>query len=330
MAGGSLVALAALEGAIRVRRLFRDPGPPEPIALDDRLGWKATPGWTYRGDRRDASGRLYPVSIHVGEDGCRRAAAPPGSDAPRVLFVGDSFTHALEVSDDKAYWARFAVLRHADVRACGAGGYGTLQELMVLDDVLPRFDPATVVLQFSANDFVNNSYELEKRSRTNNNGMTRPYLGEDGSVTYRLPRALAPLREFSNRYLRSVYFLFTRFDRLAARSGPAIESDIAKGGASHPLYANAVRTTGALLERFRARVGPGRRFFVFSVDETPPFDAEFRRLAAENGISVVPGVAAAVRAAEEAGVQTRAEDGAHWNDAGHRIAADVLSRKILD
>ena len=207
VAAGLLAGFAILEAAIRVRLLFRPPGPPEPIVLDDRLGWKATPGWIFRGERRDASGRAYPVSIRVDEFGCRAASALAGVQAPSVLFVGDSFTHALDVSDDKAYWARVAALRGVEVRACGAGGYGTLQELLVLGDALDRFDPAAVVLQFSANDFVNNSYALESRSRINNNGMTRPYLLDDGRIVHRLPRALALLRELANRKVRSLYFL---------------------------------------------------------------------------------------------------------------------------
>jgi hypothetical protein len=200
---------------------------------------------------------------------------------------------------------------------------------MVLEETLPRFDAGTVVLQFSANDFVNNSYELERRSRTNNNGLTRPYLEDDGTIAYRLPRNLAALRNFSNRHLRSVYFLFTRLDRLAAR-GHSVEEDIVRDGVGYPPFAASVRTTGVLLARLRARAGSACRVFAFSVDETAPFDSEFRRLAAASGVTVVPGVAAAVEAEEKAGVPVRAEDGAHWNAAGHRIAGDFLSRTIPD
>ena len=330
VAAGLLAGLALLEAAIRVRLLFRPAGPPEPIVLDDRLGWKAAPGWIFRGDRRDASGRAYPVSIRVDEAGCRAGPAPAGARAAKVLFVGDSFTQALDVSDEQAYWARIAALRNVEVRACGVGGYGTLQELLVLGDALDRFDPAAVVLQFSANDFVNNSYALESRSRINNNGMTRPYLLDDGRIVRRLPRALALPRELANRNVRSLYFILSRFDRLTARTEPSIETDIVRDGAGHPLFAEAAGVTGALLRRFHERVGGNRRLFAFCVDETPPFAGEFSRLAAANGFTVVPGVAEAVRAVEAAGIATRAEDHAHWNDEGHRIVGEILSRTIPD
>jgi lysophospholipase L1-like esterase len=327
---GLLVGLALLEGAIRLRRLFLPAGPPESIVLDDRLGWKAAPGVSFEGVRRDASGQAYPVSLHVDAFGCRTAPLPAGATARSVLFVGDSFTQAFDVSDDKAYWARIGALRGLEVHACGTGGYGTLQELLVLSDALDRMDPAAVVLQFSSNDLINNSFLLESRSYGNNNGMTRPYLLEDGRIVRRLPKSFAPLRELANRHVWSLYFILSRLDRLAARFGPSIEADIAREGPGHPLFAEASRLTNTLLARFRERAGPRRALYAFCVDEVFPFSGELRRLAAANGFTVIDGVGDAVAAAEAAGAVTRAEDGAHWNDEGHQIAGELLSHTIRD
>jgi hypothetical protein len=283
---------------------------------------------TFEGTRRDASGRAYPVSLHVDAFGCRSAPLPAGAPPRSVLFIGDSFTQAFDVSDGTAYWARVGALRGFETHACGAGGYGTLQELLVLSDALDRMDPAAVVLQFSSNDLVNNSFPLESRSFGNNNGMTRPYLVEDGRIERRLPKPLAPLRDLANRHVWSLYFIFSRLDRLSARFGHAIEDDIARDGTAHPLFADAARITDTLLARFRERVGPRRKLFAFCVDETPPFSGELRRLAAANGFTVVTGVPEGLAAAEAAGIVTLAGDGAHWNDEGHRIAGEVLSRTI--
>lgn len=311
--------------------MLRGPaGPPFPIVLDDRLGWKAAPGLAYQLVRRDASGREYSVSLHVDEFGCRSAPLPAGGRAGSVLFVGDSFTHAFDVSDDKAYWARLAALRAVEANACGAGGYGTLQELLVLGDALERLDPGSVVLQFSSNDFINNSYALESRSWNNNNGMERPYLEADGRIVRRLPRSLAPLRELANRNVRSLYFILSRFDRIAARTRRSIETDIVLVGTGHPLFADASKTTGVLLGRIRERVGPHRKLFAFCVDDLSPFSEEFRRLAAANGFTVIPGVAEGIAAAEAAGVVMRTEDREHWSDEGHRIAGEILSHTIPD
>jgi hypothetical protein len=322
--------LGILEGGIRLKMLLFPSQVPEAIVLDDRLGWKAAPGLTFRGERRDASGRPYAVSIHEDEFGCREAPRPPGPTPMRALFIGDSFTQAFDVSDDKAYWARVGSLRGLDVVACGAVGYGTLQELLVLGDALKQFDPAVVVLQFSSNDFINNSYALESRSSSNNNGMERPYLLADGRIVRRLPRTLAPLRDLANRYFRSLYFLMSRMDRLTSRTERSVELDIERDGTGSPFFADAAQVTSALLGRIRARVGPQRKLFAFCVDEVSPFGAEFRRLATANGFTIVPGIAEGVTAAEAAGAVAHAGDGMHWNNEGHEIAGELLSHRIPD
>ncbi len=200
---------------------------------------------------------------------------------------------------------------------------------MVLNRRLDAIDPDAVVLQFSANDFVNNSFELERRSTRNNNGMTRPYLLPDGRIVRRMPKPFSLLRDFANRHLRSVYFILSRLDRLAASSNAAsIETEIAQVGASHPLFAEASETTARLLRRMRERVGPERALYAFCVDETPPFAAEFRRIASASNLIVIGGVAEAEEEAERRGIVTRAADRSHWNASGHRIAADALSRGI--
>ncbi len=44
----------------------------------------------------------------------------------------------------------------------------------------------------------------------------------------------------------------------------------------------------------------------------------------KNGIDFIDGVLLIVSGAEQKGLTTRAADNAHWNEAGHRIAANVL------
>jgi len=51
---------------------------------------------------------------------------------------------------------------------------------MVLDQYVDFIDPAIILWQYSGNDIINNSYELERSSYINNNGMRRPYLTETG------------------------------------------------------------------------------------------------------------------------------------------------------
>ena len=113
------------------------------------------------------------------------------SKRPKILVLGDSHTQGEFISNEKLYYAKLSEM--GEVFAYGNGGFGNLQELMVLEDFLSVIKPDVIVWQLSSNDIVNNSYELEFLSVKDNNGLRRPYL-EDGNIVYRLPKPLPGLR----------------------------------------------------------------------------------------------------------------------------------------
>jgi hypothetical protein len=71
------------------------------ITLDDHLGWRATENVRVKTTMKNADGSEYPVVLSQDEHGFRLAGAAAGRRLARVLVVGDSFTHAREVSDDR-------------------------------------------------------------------------------------------------------------------------------------------------------------------------------------------------------------------------------------
>ena len=93
-----------------------------------------------------------------------------------VLFIGDSFTHAHEVSTGKAYYDAFEELGEGKYRvfAAAVGGFGTLQEFMILEEVYENIRPDYVIWQMCYNDFNNNVFELDKASFFNTQ-RKRPY-----------------------------------------------------------------------------------------------------------------------------------------------------------
>ena len=125
-------------------------------------------------------------------------------------MIGDSFTHATAVSDDLTYHALLAQLLDVEVFAYGAGGYGTLQELMILDRYIDIIRPDVILWQYCANDFINNDNELERLSLVNNNGWVRPYL-QKGQVQLLSPKESSlQVREWINRRSRFLYFIVSR------------------------------------------------------------------------------------------------------------------------
>ena len=157
------------------------------ISPDPVKGWKATPLYSSRETLKDASGNSYELLMSQQQDGFRLFQDLEGS--PRIFIVGNSFTQAGHASDDKTWYAELARNTNAQVFAYGVGGYGTLQELMVIEEFLGRINPDAVILQVCSNDVINNSLELERRSLVNNNLTMRPYAGPDGRNLLRTPGA---------------------------------------------------------------------------------------------------------------------------------------------
>ena len=185
------VLLGLGEATIRLVHLLRDgvplletpSGRVGPIVLDPHLGWRATDGYTQDLAEQTSGGRIYAVHRSQGWHGFRQYGNVR-STKPKLLVIGDSFTQATAVSDDRTYHALLQRELGMEVFAYGASGYGTLQEYLLLDEVVDAVQPTVLLWQFCNNDFINNDHALEMASTLNNNGWIRPYW-EQGQIVYR-------------------------------------------------------------------------------------------------------------------------------------------------
>ena len=133
------------------------------VISDPDLGWSLRPGgqgW-YRSE-----GRAYVQINRYGFRGPAPSLAKP-ADTYRIAVLGDSFTVALDVSDEAMMTSVFArTLRgcgkyagkKVEVLNFGVGGHGTAQELIMLRKRALEFKPDMVVLMvFAGNDVFDNS-----------------------------------------------------------------------------------------------------------------------------------------------------------------------------
>jgi lysophospholipase L1-like esterase len=301
---------------------------PRFITIDDNLGWRATPDYKFSGYRKDAGGNSYPVKITTNQHGFRMFGDVTSS-RKKVLFIGDSFTQALHVSDDKTYYGILSQRLPIEVFAYGAGGYGTLQEYMILKNFVQLIDPDVILMQYTSNDFVNNDYELEFKSSINNNRMRRPYLTKEGQIVYALPKSWARFRDLVNRHSVLLYVVIDRLDAMRRVRDDTIENDIISEGISHSGFRRSVKITETLLRMVKAS-SLNASVFAFGVDDYSPYYEEFRQIAERNGIKFIDGIPQAIGEAQRNGLVTRASDGSHWNEAGHKVAAEQLLKHSRD
>jgi len=86
-----------------------------------------------------------------------------------VLFIGDSFTHAHEVTHGAAYFNVFDDFNEdVNIAVSAVGGYGTAQQRILIDKVITDIDPDFIIWQLSSNDVANNVFALDNSSFYNN------------------------------------------------------------------------------------------------------------------------------------------------------------------
>lgn len=175
---GFLVAIGILEPALRILGIgypnFYEPDP----YCGSRLR-KGTSGvWT-----KEGHGNISINSLGFRGPEIHSKAA----DVFRIVVVGDSFIEALQVDQAETFCVQLqnmlneksrAVSRTYEVINCGVSGYGTAQELLLLQNYLIPLNPDAVLLAvFPENDVRNNSRALE-------GDLARPYftLAESGDL----------------------------------------------------------------------------------------------------------------------------------------------------
>ncbi len=188
------VSVAAFEVALRAIG-YQQPVWYQP---DPRLGWRLRPGmaaWFTN------EGRGF---VRVNAEGMRDrdhvVDKAPGTY--RIVVLGDSYSEALQVDREQAYWSLlpqalaacgFQKDKRIEVLNFGISGYGTAQEYLMLQSTAIRYQPDLVLLQFTnGNDVRNNSFALEAEK-------DRPFflLGADGEL--RLDEGFAASPRFRAR-----------------------------------------------------------------------------------------------------------------------------------
>lgn len=150
---GCALALLAAEAALRVWVAIDHPAA---FQFDERLGWRHVPGI----ERHDVNELGETCVLRYDERGLRASPHPtartPG--VARVLFVGDSFTEGSMV-DEPGLWTVLVQERlgeGVEVFNAGHGGYGTVQQILWIEDEGRSYRPDVVVHAFFANDPADN------------------------------------------------------------------------------------------------------------------------------------------------------------------------------
>ena len=151
------LGLLLLEGSLRLAG--RDPVFINPLNSfhegHPRLGWLGAPGLVGRFIRPE-----FDVTIETGPLGFRASGSRtrPAQDALAVSFLGDSFTWGWGVSQGEVLTDQLQdrLGPAFRVRNRGINAWGTVQEALLLEELMQREPPDVVAVMFFRNDLANN------------------------------------------------------------------------------------------------------------------------------------------------------------------------------
>ncbi|MFQ5350416.1 MAG: hypothetical protein ACE5EG_08245, partial [Thermoanaerobaculia bacterium] len=124
-----VVILPLLEVILRIEYALRQRYKPSLAFVSDDLGWLPTPDLTTTYTKRGYG----EITYRTDDNGFRRFG-DPASGKRKVWAVGDSTTQAYQVPHGQAYYDVLADLDPSlETFGYGVGGYGTVQQAMVLD-----------------------------------------------------------------------------------------------------------------------------------------------------------------------------------------------------
>lgn len=254
----------------------------------------------------------------------------PASKKFKIFIVGDSFTDGMGIKEERMYYGE--IIRHFDAElfVYGGAGYGTLQELLVIDKYMDEIKPDLVILQVCHNDFVNNYWQLQKKSLINDDLMIKPYLVE-GTLKYIAPRGLCGLAILlDSRLLYFIYYKTADFlGRLAiSRYLRSIENDISDKGINVPEFKESVDITDCIIAKIKTRIDKVP-MVSFCVDDLQPYLEQFRIIFKKNNVFFIEGVPSALKEAESKGADLYSSDRSHFNEEGNRVCGVFLAQELV-
>ncbi len=304
-----------------VRFAVRGPDIKRALTADDaELGWHLNASRT-RTTTRNSCGETVLLERY---DDPYLVKRPRYHNPTRVLFLGDSFTQAHEVSTGSAYYDVFEQLTgdRYSVFAAGVGGFGNLQEYLLLQRVSDEVRPEIVIWQLDPNDVSNNVFALDNGSLYNNQH-PRPYLEpKTGRVTFRDPGFF--LFDVSKLFRFLFHKVLVVDWKYHLGILDAANSLIRPPNSALPELTEQGLNVLRTMLRHAVQDHPGTRFFGFATGDE--YDLAYQEIFQDLGAGYFPEVSRIV-ASDPEPTNCLPLDG-HWNHHGNEVAGRLLAREL--
>lgn len=302
---------------------------PSPYEPDLELGWTAKKNFKHVYDQSDFYNNSYKADYITDKYGARFSAKTNNSYAQiKFLVIGDSFTMDPYVGNAEMWFSIMAskTKKRYEVRAFGGGGYGSLQQYLLLKRTkyaLRYYKPDIFIMQFCSNDFSNNSLDIELSNFSLSQYMRRPYL-INGEIYYH-KNFFTPL--FTNMPFFNNSRIFAKlvfiYEFTARKYFPSNYEKI-----DNKTFIEAKRTTFKILKDIR-NLYPNTPAFIFSCsNKNSKLNTNWQEMAKKANFTVLNESSNFIDQGRKKNKKFFYKDGGHLNKLGNYNLGELIFEEI--
>ncbi len=308
---------------------------PSLVEFDPELGWKLKANFDRTYEQKTLQGHKYQAHFQTNEHGFRTY----GNNAPnslKILVLGDSFTADAFSSNEEAWFSILAKKIEREkklppnsvtVWAGGAGGYGTLQELILAKQVKKVLAPNFLILQFCSNDFEDNHLQWQSNTVLRQLFLRRPYMNIEGKIEFSQD-ILAPLYRsflFQNSRLINKFNSYINFIEFTYFGGyqKNIDANLVK-----QYEAESLKITQQLLIELAYEFSRIPKIMVNCSADLDGLNSHWQTLAKNAKFIPISKPTELIKKKLTEGEDLVHADGGHWNPNGNQLFGEVLYVEI--
>ncbi len=311
-------SIIILFGEVLIRLIEKPQAYSNRTEIDSQLGWIPKSDLELNYSIEDAAGKQRKVEYKTHNHGFRTFGKLK-TDKKKILFIGDSYTQAVEVSNPNTYFNVIGDSLDVEVFAFGQAGYGTVQQALIIDRYFDEIQPDLVILQTCDNDFIDNQVELEYNSNYQV-GLRRPYLDSNDQIFYANPKSY---QLGLIRYSKFLSLLKKKFKYgVLNKVNDSSEKLIAEKKDKYLYYKASKESTSLALKRIKNTISE-TSLIMFSASVFEPQLSDFKHIAEELNIPFFSHPAKMIENNKYDQTLT-SHDKYHWVSEGHQMIANEL------
>ncbi len=300
------------------------------IIKDDKiLGWTLKPNKKVKINQRTMKVKSYVVNWETSNEEGFREFGDLRSDLKKILVVGDSYTGGPFSSNEKMY---YNVIKNKieknkiflDWFVLGSPGYGTTQQIILLERYWEKIKPDYVLYQFCVNDFFDNSIKISKFSSSQNQYYRRPYF-QDGKIV-KVDTVYASIYRFLYRYSYTLKKLDAIYSYQKFKKHGRFTKNIPESWIQ-----DSIKETGFMFKKVRNIIGEDTLLFSTNCVDERNTTLSPRWVQIIKSIKGHPIDSPTEKLTElkKRNIDVMNIDGGHLNDEGNKIYGEIIADEMI-